>query len=709
MITIDDLKSLKRWVAWKYEVGADGRTTKKPKDAMTGGAGSSTNPETWCTYDEAIVGKDKYGFDGVGFVFTGDYFGIDLDKCIFDGSRITGFARKICEYVDGYTEKSVSGTGIHIICKGTIPGLLEGGVHIGHDIEMYTTGRYFTISGDMLSEGGSTDVPDRTEQGSAIYRFTQYYAELKANKARNKELSKLWNTDFTTSRKDQSEVDHALIKELLKLTHGDEVATDLLFRLSKPYITRKKEKWDVPHDNKHRTYGEMTIAECKEQLEIENEAFKDKLADASFFTEKGRLIDTMSDDFAELLIQGYSMCKIGDLLHFYDNGVYVSDGDKVRAIIDNELIIGDDREVEPMYKKITRKCTAYRNVKGHVKQLSDENYIVLDNGVYNVTTRQLEPFSDDIVVLSKIPTAYNPNAYSKAVDDALNVWSCGDRNVRLLLEEMIGTCLYRKNWTRKMFILLGNKRNGKSTFLELIQNIIGDDNMLVCDLQNMNTETNIASFYGKLLCVSDDMGDGFIPDTGIIKSLVSGGKVRGRELYNNPFYFENYATMIFCTNELPRITDKHEAVTDRFVIVPFKAFFDKDADKGAEKFKHAIMTKESREYLLKLAIDGLHRAKDNGLTECEQAEQALQEYRSDNNPILRFLNECGGRDYVLNRSSSDVYAAYKLFCAETGIPTPATSQTVTKDIKDRYNLKTEKRSVRINRKPTHIYVFVENG
>lgn len=705
----DELKNLKRWVAWKYVTDGSGRTTKKPKNAMTGGEASSINSDTWCTYDEAVDGADKYDFDGVGVVFTGDFFGIDLDKCISDDGTVTGFAKKICEYVDGYTEKSVSGTGIHIIGKGTIPELLEGGgKHKGHDIEMYTTGRYFTVSGDMLTEGGCTDIPERIEQGTAIYRFILFYDELKYEKMKNKELGKLWNIDFNTSRKDKSEVDHALIKELLKFTHGDEFVTDLLFRLSMPYKTRKRSKWDVPHSSDKRTYGEMTIAECKEQLAIENEAFKDKIADASFFNDRGRLIDNRYDDFAELMIQHYSLCKIGDLLHMYDNGVYVSDADRIKAAIDRELIVGDDREVDTLYKKIFRICTEYRDISGYTKQLSSENYIPVENGVYNTDTRQLEPFTNDIVVLSKIPTAYKPDAYSKAVDDALNMWSCNDSTVRALLEEMIGTCLYRKNFTRKMFILLGNKRNGKSTFLELIQSIIGNGNTLVCDLHDMERETNVAEFYGKLLCVTDDMGDVFVPNTGIIKSLVSGGTVKGRKLYGKPFYFNNYATMLFCANEIPRITDKHEAVTDRFVIIPFKAHFSENADHDAMRFKNSITTTESKEYLLKLAIDGLHRVLDKGFTKCELVEDEIQQYRLDNNPILRFLVENGGREYIIRKSCSEVYTAYKTFCTENGIKTPATKTTMSKEIKERYHVELKPTSVRVcgikNPITTKIYV-----
>jgi primase-polymerase (primpol)-like protein len=78
------LKERHQWVNWKYELTQDGKWTKVPYIAGTTYRASSTNPQTWRTFDEAIDAYRADGFDGIGFVFSADddYAGVDLDDCI---------------------------------------------------------------------------------------------------------------------------------------------------------------------------------------------------------------------------------------------------------------------------------------------------------------------------------------------------------------------------------------------------------------------------------------------------------------------------------------------------------------------------------------------------------------------------------------------------------------------------------------------------
>ena len=148
------------------------------------------------------------------------------------------------------------------------------------------------------------------------------------------------------------------------------------------------------------------------------------------------LLGKRCTELAQLLIERYSICKIGDLVHMYENGVYISNRDKMNAVINHELLVGDPNEIDKVYTKINNLCTRCVVSDGIEKQLSPPNYILLENGIYNTDTKRLEQFRDDIVVLSKIPTEYHDDAYDTPVDNALNQWSCGDTSVRALLEEM---------------------------------------------------------------------------------------------------------------------------------------------------------------------------------------------------------------------------------------------------------------------------------
>lgn len=142
---LKELRDYLQWVVWKWEK-KNGKPTKPPYDPKTGKRASHSDPSTWGTFEQAVKALDR-GFDGIGFVFTGEdpYTGIDLDDCRDPTSgQIETWALKIIEDFDSYTEVSPSGTGLKIFLKGKLPA---GGIKTKH-IEVYDRLRFFTVTGD---------------------------------------------------------------------------------------------------------------------------------------------------------------------------------------------------------------------------------------------------------------------------------------------------------------------------------------------------------------------------------------------------------------------------------------------------------------------------------------------------------------------------------------------------------------------------------
>lgn len=155
---LETIKSVKQWVGHKNKI---------PINPHTGRNGSSTDPSTWGTYEEALQAVTNYNLDCVGFVLAGGYFGIDLDHVIEDDKLISKEAADIIKIMDSYTEISPSGTGIHIIAKGTIPGVI--GASANKTIEMYQNGRYFTVTGNIYKE--PKPIEERSKEGTQIYNY----------------------------------------------------------------------------------------------------------------------------------------------------------------------------------------------------------------------------------------------------------------------------------------------------------------------------------------------------------------------------------------------------------------------------------------------------------------------------------------------------------------------------------------------------------
>lgn len=146
----DEIKALNRWVTWDWTWSVkQGKWTKPPMQASHRLA-SSTDPKTWTRFDIAyLVGRNRAG---IGFILGADVgiVGIDLDKC---RDPITGEIKplqaEIIRQLDTYAEVSPSGTGVKLLCRGTLPERCRKANHeLG--VEIYCDKRYFTITGQVL-------------------------------------------------------------------------------------------------------------------------------------------------------------------------------------------------------------------------------------------------------------------------------------------------------------------------------------------------------------------------------------------------------------------------------------------------------------------------------------------------------------------------------------------------------------------------------
>ena len=398
------------------------------------------------------------------------------------------------------------------------------------------------------------------------------------------------------------------------------------------------------------------------------------------------------DKFARYLKSNNHMIRMNGQIYMYRDGVYVSE------------MIGLEREMIKIIPNLTarNRNEVYKYLEiivNESKNSSQSQYIAFNNGVYNVTTEQLEEFSPEKIVTNRIPYDYNPNAYYQATDNTLNKIACHDESVRALLEEVIGYTFYRRNELRKSFILIGDKANGKSTYLDMIKTLLGDDNVSALDLKELGERFKLALLANKLANIGDDIGDEFIANPAIFKKLVSGDRVNAERKGQDPFDFDNYSKLLFSANTIPRIKDKSGAVISRLIIIPFDATFSKDDPDFDPYIKYKLRCRESMEYLIQLGIKGLHRVLVNsGFTTTERVVRELEEYESTNNPVLEFFKSEDIK--ILNESTNDVYKSYTEFCIMDGF-TPMSKGEFSKQVKRHFGYGT--RVSKINNKSVRIY------
>jgi len=387
------------------------------------------------------------------------------------------------------------------------------------------------------------------------------------------------------------------------------------------------------------------------------------------------------DKFAVFLKNNHHIIKINNQLHIYKNGIYISG----LAEIETEMI----KHIPQLNRAKRAEVLAYLDIliRENTKA-EDANLIAFENGLYDIVDDSFVPFTPEHIITNKIRWNYRPEAYSKLTDEVLDRIACGDKQIRELLEEAIGYCFYRRNELGKAFILTGDKANGKSTFLSMVQWLLGDENIASLDLKELGDRFKTAEMFGKLANIGDDIGDEFIPNAAIFKKLVTGDRVSAERKGQNPFEFNNYAKLLFSANNIPRIKDKTGAVQRRLTIIPFDAKFTVD-DPGFDPYiKHKLKSSEVMEYLIILGIAGLKRMLTNRqFTTSTKVQKAMDEYEKNNNPILGFFKECEDEDFQIeNEPTNKVYKRYQEYCLANSLQ-PMSSIEFSKQVNRILNMK----------------------
>lgn len=400
------------------------------------------------------------------------------------------------------------------------------------------------------------------------------------------------------------------------------------------------------------------------------------------------------DKFAEYLKSEHRIVKIGHQLHVYRDGVYVSGN----LLIENAMI-----HHLPMLTKAKRtEVLNYLDVLiQDDSEAADAHYIAFANGVYDLTSGELRPFSPEFVITNKIPWEYDPTIWSDLADTTLWRLACDDGKIYQLLEEVIGYMFFRRNELRKSFILIGDKANGKSTYLDMLKTLLGPGNTSALDLSELGERFKTAELFGKLANIGDDIGDEFIANPAIFKKLVSGDPVNAERKGQDPFDFSSYAKLLFSANSMPRIRDKTGAVLDRIVLVPFKATFTKNDPDFDPYIKYKLHDSQVMSHLINIGLKGLERILANrSFTLPEAVVQELEEYAVTNNPVLGFFEDTPA-DEVLNESTSVVYDHYMTWALRNNTK-PLGQNEFTRQANKYYGFASATR--RVNKKRVRIFV-----
>ncbi len=710
-----EMRQVRRWV---------GRCADKtPINPRTLKGAQSTTPSTWGTLSEAVncigkmatynKGETTAQIEGIGFVLGDGWAGADLDTVLDPVTgEIAPDALAIINELATYTERSPSGYGLHCIVRVDPVIKLAGhkfplsqnsivrtdseGRQKCPELEMYTSGRYFTITGDIYGDKQTAEeradimcaiaqrYADRKKKSEPV-ATTQNYTPVslsdselidKIRKSRNADLfNRLWNGNIADFG-DRSAADMSLCNILAFWTQKDAAQIDRLFRLS----GLMRSKWDERHYSDGRTYGQATIAtairdctavyeprkdimqhrEPESESQSKNPEAKTDTMEWVYTDGKGnKRVDCpkLADHIRENL--RYIFARDGargsrDIL-VYKNGVYrlVSPEEfkgEIKRFVPREAY--HPRVVNNVYEDIITTADD-PHIMDIEKLNTDENIINFQNGLLHLDTMELHPHSPDILTTIQIASSYKPieectnnGTFDRFISHQLG----GDAAQIRLQMEFLGVGISNVDASRMKMALFhdGPGNTGKSLMRSLGNYLVGAENSVPIDLQGIETRFGLATLYNKRLGGCSDMSFTKIDELANFKKLTGGDSVHAEFKGKQLFSFKYRGLLWFSMNELPQFGGDHGSwVYDRICVIRTVGetysndtpAFDGIVYRDPQLFEKLIAEKE---YIVAKAIQALRGVIDRGYKYSVQPKNRaeLDRYKVKNDPILGFIDEC---------------------------------------------------------------------
>lgn len=722
-----ELKRLKHWVCWgdarldfENMSKEERRKQKLPKNPHTGGNAMTNNSETWGTFLEAYSALQKYKFKGLGFMLGEGYFGVDLDNC--DNELKMEFV----DTLQSYSEYSMSGNGIHIICKGTLP---EGQRRKGN-IEMYEKERYFIMTGNKINNNPIVDCTDKIKPLHTKYLYTPIKVTtptildyevnteidmLDIGLEKDPKLAELWYSTPSGSGGNESETDLALIAKIAYWCNNDFNAIKNRF-LESPYYSRKdnyhRAKIDNRDDYLTNTINKAIYSSYSTAI-VDNTKFKQELQNKQNLGEIKRIMETTEtyDEETGEIKKVYEnndtgnakrlVDKYGHLIRYNtdNNCWYIYDGKRwkvddtleikrladliIEDVKSDFINVNDKSEMKELAKNYDR-LTSSKGKECMIKESQhlqgipvlnadfdrDNMMLNVNNGVVDLRDGKIYDHNSDMNLSKIVRINYDPNATCPRWLQFLEEIFLGDKELIEWVQKSVGYSLTGSTKEQCMFFCYGEGSNGKSVFLDTIKNVVGSYGLntqpeTVMTKKKDVTElgADVARLKGARFVSTVETNQGARLNESLIKQMTGEDDLVARFLYGKPFEFKPEFKIWMATNHRPVIIGTDNGIWRRVKLIPFKATF------SGSQIDKDLKNKLTRELsgILNWAVEGCIKWQKEEYTTPSSVEMSTKEYRKEMDVLEKFIEEVieiKEPFHNYRTKASDLFRAYKGWAKE---------------------------------------------
>lgn len=342
------------------------------------------------------------------------------------------------------------------------------------------------------------------------------------------------------------------------------------------------------------------------------------------------------------------------------------------------------REVTNQWLKAEPETNVSRDELG-----LEPGYIAVENGLLNLLEGELErDLRAEDLALTKIPWEYDPESECNQFEQFLK--ECVEPGKIDLLQEFIGYCLYNGGMPfAKALLLVGSGSNGKSTFINILEKLLGEENVMNASLSKLSS-SRFTSYRleGNLANINADIEGGKISKTSTFKLMTGGDSFEVEQKYGDPYDHQNTAKLVFAANEMPTVETNQDAFFRRWLLVDFPNKFTSAEDDGHKTADPELENKleDEMEGILTVGVEGLQRLieSDGQFTNELSTAEVRERWHSYNSPVPRFIRTHIEKDPEGSPTpTSDIYEQYQSFMEN--IPsTPASRSKLTERLKNQF-------------------------
>lgn len=273
-------------------------------------------------------------------------------------------------------------------------------------------------------------------------------------------------------------------------------------------------------------------------------------------------------------------------------------------------------------------------------------------------------------LITKITKVSPDNQGSELWQKCLDTVFCGDEELLKYVQQVVGLSAIGKVYREVLIISYGEGSNGKSTFWNTINEVLGSyggqiSAETLTTGNRANVKPEIAEMKGKRLIIASELQEGQRLNTAMVKKLCSTDKIFAEKKYKSPFGFTPSHTIVLYTNHLPKVGASDKGTWRRLVVIPFNAVITETND---IKNYSSYLVENAGGSVLAWIIEGAQMViKNDFKIETPQSVlDAINKYRDENDWLGHFIDECCDIDKTYTEKSGDLYKSYRQYCLENG-------------------------------------------